>query len=102
MWVGNIISRVMLWTPSVNVSATADDSRSAQCMHSDQDAYNKNTTKIKKKSNYKETKNKDLCVQSEQHKVRGQLSIICILLTSILLSSDPALLRLPRLPAQNM
>ncbi len=78
-------------------------------MHSDQSAHNKKTPEQQKKLKLQKNKNKqakknnrDLCVQCEQHKVRGELSITYILLTSILLSSDPALLRLPRLPAQNM
>lgn len=62
------------------------------------------TTKTppKQKKTTEKQKNRDVCVQSERHKVRGQLSVSCVLLTSILLSSDPALLRRPRLPARDM
>lgn len=47
-------------------------------------------------------KRKKRHAHNKQRSVRGTLLSSCGLLTSILLSRDPALLRLPRLPARNM
>ena len=43
-----------------------------------------------------------VCFDSAHHHIESSLDTSCFQLTSILLSSDPALLRRPRLPARDM
>lgn len=98
----DFISRAMLCTWRVNMldatsfpfySKHAQQPICSRLKH----RHSKKERKTLQRNNETET-----CDHSEQRKVGGQLSISWSKLTSILLSSDPALLRLPRLPAQNM